>query len=801
MPLSSEKRLGRYILGTPLGISSLATMFEARGDQGERRVAIKVLSQYFGQDRGLVEECFAQARRVAALQHPHIVDLIEVGLEDTPWMASEYLAGGSLQERVGQPLPLDEVGSIVDQVASALDAAHAAGVIHGDLKPANVLSSESGIYKLGDFGMAGLAGGAHPLMRSSSSTPSPPYMPPEQALGMTVDKRSDVYSLGVLAYHLLTGTVPFPGTDPTTVWAKGLKGPPPDPSMLNPLIPPGVTRTLMTAMATNPLNRYPSAGAFADALRATLTEQPADAPTTQPEPPVPTAREEGPTPRARLTATWPRSGEEGPRRAPFLVRIGEGWRTILVVALAAVTGLLGGRVIDSVTAPPLPVSAISSAPGPGQWTMYQRDPSHSGFAAGPAPSFDGTIRWTFTMSEPLLASPAVDDDTVYLATGDRRIVAISAADGSVRWEHPVSGPVNGTPALAANLLYVGLRDGNVIALDRRTGRPAWSHDTGGAIVAPPLVSNGVLYIGNGNGRFEALDAVDGNPLWSFATKGWIAASSAITEDGTVVVASEDGNVYFLEPLTGKLRLTYRVALPIDSSPSTEGNVVFVGLGNGMVVGLDATRRQRPLDREIFRVKTQLFWWAMLERPPVQRGHLWIAYPGRDGASAVAVAGSVIVAGTRDGKVHGIEPGTGKQRWSFTTRTTSTLAPTAVGDTVYVSSTSGQVFALKAETGEAVWQWNAPPPLAPSTPPVVAGDTLYVGASSERPPVTLLLLGPNGAPLATGDNAATGSWYYRYGIWACSPVEGELVGPFPSESDASHAAAMDPPRCAVLYAIT
>ncbi len=835
MAVSPEERIGRFVLLRRLGASSLATVYEARDAETATPVALKVLSRYVAEDSRLVEEFFSSTRRVARLGHPHIVALIDTGQDGSSWVATEFMARGSLKQRAGTAQDPSEVGKALSQIGAALDAAHGGGVLHGDLKPANVFMTDPGDYKLGDFGMARLAAGMHALIRSSSSTPSPPYMSPEQALNMTLTERSDVYSLGVLAYHLLTGQVPFPGMDPATVWAKQLKGPPPDPSALNPAVPDSVSKVLLTAMAKDPQHRFATAMELADAFRDALRQHtvartpasvgpaqhsagargagpsaPALAPVTNaPQPPSDVVKD------GALSSYWEgdvsgkshlpdqpgaRSSREGGLAGTAFAKMGERARTALALAAAVLTVVLMTIAVDRLTLPPTPVSSLSAAPLPGQWAMYQRDPMHSGYAPGPSPTFQGSVQWSFLMSQPLLAAPAVDADTVYVATGDRRVVALRASDGSVRWELPVSTPIDGTPALAGDRAYVGLRNGNLLAIDRGSGAIRWSRDTRGAIFSSPLVYNGALYIGNGD-LLEAIDARTGRSLWRFHAGGEIDSPPAVTEDGVLVFGSRDGNVYFLEASNGKTRLVYRTVVAAASGAAVHGKIAYVGVDDGAVLALDTTQRQRPLDKQILRVRNQLAVWNMGLRVATQRGHVWGVSAARDSASTPAVADSLLVVATRDGKVHGIEEETGRRRWSFTTGTKKPLPPIIVGDTAYVSSTSGKVYGLKLDTGELAWQWDASGGgLLPSTGPVIGGGVLYVGASQERATVTLTRKAEDGSSLPSDDSEAADGWYYRYGGSPCSPGEKQPVGPFFSRGEAFSAANFNAPGCGALYAV-
>jgi serine/threonine protein kinase len=260
------KQLGSYVIQAEIGRGGMAVVYKAYQSTLERHVAIKVLPQQFAFDREFVERFLREARAAARLNHPHIVTIHDVGEADgTYYIVMEYLEGPSLADLLRQQraLPPQQAAQVVAQVASALDYAHGQGFVHRDVKPSNILLGAEGVAKLTDFGIVRAAEGTR-LTQTGTLLGTPEYMSPEQAKGLGVDRRSDIYSLGVVAYEALTGRGPFSGDTLAVLHAHVYESP--DLSTL----PRGVGAVVGKALAKEPGQRYESAKAFAQALGAAM---------------------------------------------------------------------------------------------------------------------------------------------------------------------------------------------------------------------------------------------------------------------------------------------------------------------------------------------------------------------------------------------------------------------------------------------------------------------------------------------------------------------------------------------------
>src|SRR5215472_6363405 len=238
----------------------MADVYLAEDQELGRRVAIKILNSRHGNDAQFIERFRREAKNAAALNHPNIVSIYDRGeAEDTYYIAMEFLDGRTLKELVVSrgAAPINVAIEYARQILSALRFAHRQGIVHRDIKPHNVLVDGEGRVKVTDFGIA--RAGTSQMTETGSIVGTAQYLSPEQARGGEVDQRSDLYSLGVVLYELLTGKTPFEGDTPVEIAMKHLSNPPKPPSELRPDIPPALDAVVLRALAKDPAERYQSA--------------------------------------------------------------------------------------------------------------------------------------------------------------------------------------------------------------------------------------------------------------------------------------------------------------------------------------------------------------------------------------------------------------------------------------------------------------------------------------------------------------------------------------------------------------
>lgn len=265
--MAIPEKIGRYVIKSELGRGGMATVYRAFDPSFDREVAIKVLPREMLHDPQFRSRFEREIKLVAALEHPSIVPVYDVGEEDgQPYFVMRYMPGGSLSNLIEQgKFSIQDTARIVEKIAQGLAYAHRKGVIHRDLKPDNILFDDNGDPFISDFGVAKFAEAAGSLT-GSGVIGTPAYMSPEQAQGGEIDGRSDVYGLGVMVYQMLTGQQPYSADTPMGVVVKHITDPVPEILKVMPDLPPELDAIIKNAMAKDKSTRYSNAIELAKAL-------------------------------------------------------------------------------------------------------------------------------------------------------------------------------------------------------------------------------------------------------------------------------------------------------------------------------------------------------------------------------------------------------------------------------------------------------------------------------------------------------------------------------------------------------
>ncbi|HET8614981.1 MAG TPA: protein kinase [Actinomycetales bacterium] len=363
-------RIGdRYELTQRIAAGGMGEVWAAHDAVLDREVAVKLLRREYADDPGFVERFRAEARHAASLSHSGIAAVYDYGeVDGSAFLVMELVPGTPLSTLIAErgSLPATEAVPLLQQAALALQAAHAAGLVHRDVKPGNLLVTPEGEVKVTDFGIA-RAGGQAPLTRTGEVMGTAQYLSPEQAMGRTATPASDVYSLGVVSYEALSGRRPFDADNPVAVAMSQVNdAPPPLPDS----VPPAVASVVLQALAKDPDERPHSASDFSDALGRAMRGQspargipPVAAPPTQPITGPLAAAAAPPRPATDVLAD-----DTGPRRSVGL------WILValLVAAVVALVVLLlthgdGKALDDTPGGGPVP-SATTSSPSTGATT-------------------------------------------------------------------------------------------------------------------------------------------------------------------------------------------------------------------------------------------------------------------------------------------------------------------------------------------------------------------------------------------------------------------------------------------------
>jgi serine/threonine-protein kinase len=353
---------GRYELSTVLGAGAMARVWQAGDLVLGRQVAVKVLDPALARDPEYVARFAREARNAAMLPpHPGIVGIYDSGVDDdgAVYLVMELVTGRTLAEQLAAYGPLDpgEACRIAAEVAGALAVAHGAGLVHRDIKPANIMLTDTGGVKVVDFGIARAQAG-EALTRAGAVLGSPAYMAPEQITGAQVDARTDLYSLGVALYQMLTGTPPFAGDDQFAVLQRHLSEIPAPPSALRPGVSTQIDQVVARLLAKDPAARPQTAEDAAQLITAANTGGPTQVPGISPNAIATQALATRGAQGTRVMAASSGSGHRaaagsGPawRRRPDIIVVG-------VVVLLALVGLAVWALVGSGT--PAPAAAAST---------------------------------------------------------------------------------------------------------------------------------------------------------------------------------------------------------------------------------------------------------------------------------------------------------------------------------------------------------------------------------------------------------------------------------------------------------
>lgn len=268
------KQFGPYQIVERLGEGGMSVVYKAYQPSTDRYVAIKILPPYYAFDPVFAGRFEQEARTLAKLNHAHILPLFDYGkADDYAYIVMPFVETGTLATLMKKaPLPLEQIRHIISQVGSALNYAHANGLVHRDVKPENVMIDEGGNCRLTDFGVAKIVEAPQRLTRDGTSVGTPAYMSPEQIRGKEIDGRSDIYSLGVMLYEMVTGRPPFEATTTIEIMIKHMREPLPPPRTIKPDLPEALEQVIIKALAKEPAERYTTAAEMVQALRAAIPE-------------------------------------------------------------------------------------------------------------------------------------------------------------------------------------------------------------------------------------------------------------------------------------------------------------------------------------------------------------------------------------------------------------------------------------------------------------------------------------------------------------------------------------------------
>jgi archaellin len=399
---------GRYRVLNRLGVGGMADVYLCEDLTLGRRVALKVLLSRFAGDQQFVERFRREAQAAAQITHPNIVNVYDWGMVgDTYYIAMEYVEGETLKERIRRQgkLAPGEAVRITLELLAALDVAHAAGIVHRDVKSQNILMDAAGTAKVTDFGIA--RAGDSQMTEAGSILGTAQYLAPEQAKGEPVDARSDLYSVGVVLYEMLTGRVPFQGDSAVTVALKHVNEVPPEPVELVPGLPYSLNQIVLKALAKDPERRYDSAASFAADLNNARTGGPLIAAAYDPSEEATQVQKAAPLAAEGQTRVMPKTAPPSPvrRRRPV-------WPWLLLVAFVVVAAIVAALLLKSCESSAVKVPSVVGQSEAAARTALEND----GFKVKAVDTYSDQFSSGFVaLQDPAAGSSLAKDGTVTIS--------------------------------------------------------------------------------------------------------------------------------------------------------------------------------------------------------------------------------------------------------------------------------------------------------------------------------------------------------------------------------------------------
>jgi len=758
-----------YRLEGRAGVGGMAVVFRARDQRLNRLVALKILAPVLAADEMFRRRFLAESRAAAAVDHPHIIPVYEAGeAGGALFIAMRFVAGGDLRGVLARegPLPPGRAAGFISSVASALDEAHRAGLVHRDVKPANVLvdtyqDRPDHVY-LSDFGVSKGARSSVSLTGTGQFLGTPEYSAPEQVQGRGVDGRADQYALACVAWELLTGSPPFEREQGLAVLLAHLSEPPPSLAQRRPDLAPAADQVLVRALAKVPEERYASCGQFADALRDALDLPPYISRETgvlghprtvlsaRPEAPgrdsqsIPAEHRREPGDAIEATERQPdrSTSDEVIAAAEAQVHASSAW-------LSATSPTADGSSPPDTAPPWEPRQPKSTTPvrpdtvdpgsartsGDGQGTPVPRLTRRRAlFALAGAGAAAGIAAggWELAQrgSDQALAggrspgsahtegSQASSRATASSSSATSTAAALKPP-GTKLWSFRAPGPVRSGPMALGNVVYAannnsngGSNSHNVYAFNAATGNVIWTAANYAEDYTRLTVGNNLVYFGSDFHTVTALHTKNGNMAWQYTTGDLVFSTPAVFGKA-LYVGSEDRHLYALNAITGNLIWRYKASAAIASGPAATDGAVYAGCDDQNIYAIAAAtgalmwRYQTGTLAESQLAVTGGVVFAGSDSVyaiNAQSGRLiWSFSPGDIFDAGITVANGVVYAGTgEDNNLYAINASTGKEIWSYAPGGNTNSGIAVAGGVVYFGSDDHKIYALDAATGREKW---------------------------------------------------------------------------------------------------
>ena len=764
-----EREIAGYEILEVLGSNSISSTYKANDiKNGNQVVVMKVFRPNLSSFPQINLEMNQRSELISSTSHPGLVNVITQGEENGRlWIVTEYCEYKTLETILDNTNSLSQIIAILKNLSDTIGFFNDMGIYHTNITPSNIfVNTITSAVKISDLAISEALRNSTDNTYIAINRPETPYIAPESLNNQSLGFSSNIYSIGVIAYRLITGVLPYKSLDHSVSYSQKTSSAPRGPSTLNRTLPKKIDFIFNKVLSPHPHMRYENIKSFiTDLLDLSLINNSVNMSSMQNDDgkqiPIPGLENEISGEDTVEAATMIRCRICGHQNSPgtewcmgcrsMLVRAGAGEdeevassqeRTLRKETRDRIRRtLLGGislcflafsitQFLDITFPLPPPTSNISSISEPGEWAMIHRDYSGLHTIETENLSITGNIKWAFKTAEQIVSTPVVKGDIVYVNSQDNRILALNKDSSSIIWERPTEIPVDSSPAVTDNLVFIALRNNKVIALDRYNGDEKWQFtmpDNPDALplTGSPIVKDGVLYIGSGDNKLYALDALTGELKWDYLTRDWLTNTPAISNN-LLVISSMDGRVTIHDTNTGKRRFSFRGLGPhIIGSPNISGDSIYVTYRNGYVISVNLQEEEVLFFSRYYRFRLQLWLWGMMDHPGLPKGVNWIRPMGGTISETTSSDGQRVYVSTQEGLLHALNSETGKREWLYDARPSKISSSTIVNDTLLLTDAKGKLHAVDKHNGEPLWQMEVADDI--SSIPVVADGVVYLAS--------------------------------------------------------------------------
>ncbi len=731
----------KFELVSSLGSNALFSTYTVTEKGSKNLLDLYIIRPHLLQDTSSLESFADSFTALSTLEHPYLSQIKEVVLDDdTFWYTTQSISGIPLRDFPTTEISLGLSLNIIRKIVSATKEIHEIKMVHGDINPKNIVVLEDESIFLLNAGVAEIMSYLPESLTIFAQIPHPSYSAPEVLQGLKKSEQSDIYSIGMVLYELLTGILPFSGGNAETVKAKQEKGVLAKVSEINPRLPKEIDDLIEKALAWDPSDRFNSVGAFGNAidkLANNIDRKELDGmfPGIHGDPMTESGANRRPvkdnpddwviiceecltsnsSEASYCSYCWKDMSSIELITKPeslIYVRTSKRKRSIRKWAKRGalyfmMLSLVGLYFFDRSAPPGLlldqPLSNISLSQGTGVWSTPRGGNDGIGSFQDNQPPPEGQIRWENKVATQILSSPSTDGKMVFITTYDKEVLALNSYDGSVIWRVKTTGPMDSSVTIGEEQIYVAYRNGILSSLDKKTGSENWSKDLDDHIFSWVVVEDGMLFALTREGIISSLDASTGATRWTIDSNVQFLAPPTI-KDGILVAPGLKRRIFSIEARTGQTNLTYLSRNAMVGSAAISGNIAVLGGLDRHVRAIDITKKTKPMEKTVLGVWSQFFLWNMAPFPPAQSGTVWTKNVGHEISNAPAISGNRVIVTTKDEVIMALALSTGDEIWKISLDPDEVASsPTIVNSTFFVTTNSGYLKAFEVDTGNLLWK--------------------------------------------------------------------------------------------------